>query len=67
MNKNEDFEFEENIITVSSKELKNILISKIAHNEIVEIADIAEDGISHMRFEGEFGWKGDFFLCICKA
>lgn len=55
MNKDEDFELEENIITVSSKELKNILISKIAPNEIVEIADIAEDGISHMRFEGEFG------------
>ena len=42
MNKDEDFELEENIITVSSKELKNILISKIAPNEIVEIADIDE-------------------------
>ena len=60
MNKDEDFELEENIITVSSKELKNILISKIAPNEIVEIADLAEDGILHMRFEGVFGWKGDF-------
>ena len=45
MNKDEDFELEENMITVSSKELKNILISKIAPNEIVEIADLAEDGI----------------------
>ena len=66
MNKDEDFELEENIITVSSKELKNILISKIAPNEIVEIADIAEDGISHMRFEGEFGWKGDFFCAFVR-
>lgn len=66
MNNNVYIEFEEERTTVGTNELKNILINNIPPDNLIEIADVTDDGIFHMKFEGEFGWNGKLFCAFIR-
>lgn len=66
MNTNECLEFEEDRTTVGTNELKTIPIKNIPSDKFIEIADVAEDGVFHMKFEGEFGWNGELFCAFVR-
>lgn len=62
----EHFDFEEERTTIGSNELKNVQINDILPDNFIEIADIGEDGVYHMKFEGEFGWNGESFCAFVR-
>lgn len=62
----EHFDFEEGRTTIGSNELKNVQINDILPDNFIEIADVGEDGVYHMKFEGEFGWNGESFCAFVR-
>lgn len=66
MNTNKHLEFEEDRATVSTNELKTLSIKNIPSDKYIEIADVAEDGVFHLKFEGKFGWNGELFCAFVR-
>ncbi|MDC2215919.1 conserved hypothetical protein [uncultured Dysgonomonas sp.] len=62
----EYFDFEEERATIGTNELKNVRIEDIPLGNFIEIADIGEDDVYHMKFDGEFGWSGESFCAFVR-
>lgn len=59
-------EFDELVITIETSEIGKFLIKDVPSDSVIEIADLADNGIYHSKFEGEFGWDDKQFCAFVR-
>jgi 5S rRNA maturation endonuclease (ribonuclease M5) len=59
-------DFDGDIITFASSEIKEMPINEIPKDAMVEIADLGKGGVYHSKFEGEFGWSNGAFCAFVR-
>ncbi|WP_338869873.1 restriction endonuclease [Spirosoma sp. SC4-14] len=59
-------EFDNDIITIGTPDLDKTLIKDIPKDSLIEVSDLADNGIYHSRFEGEFGWENEIFCAFVR-
>ncbi len=59
-------DFDAEVIKIGTADIGKTLIKDVHKDSLIEIADLAENGIYHSKFEGEFGWYDKQFCAFVR-